>query len=96
MGRTQRDYRSYMLRLYGVRKGGESYWRGSLQSPQSGEWFHFSSLSALVEFLASDGGLAAGAGEHAQANGTAAGEGGSGVRKRRCRLFWWLGLTPVV
>ena len=54
MGDIRRDYRSYLLRLYRVRKGRESYWRASLQSPQGGEPLHFASLRELISFLEQD------------------------------------------
>ena len=73
MSGRRRDYRSYLLRLYRVRQGGESGWRASLQSPQGGKRSHFRSLSALVDFLEKEGDLGEGAGEQGQAEGSAGG-----------------------
>ena len=77
-GRRQ-DYRSYLLRLYRVCKGGESFWRASLQSPEGGKWSHFGNLSALVDFLDKESDLTEGAGEQGPAEGNVIDEGGSGM-----------------
>jgi hypothetical protein len=71
---ARRDYRSYLLRLYRVRKGGESYWRASLHAPQGGKPLHFAGLSELVAFLEQGGDLRKGAAEQGQAEETAAGK----------------------
>ena len=49
--RREQRYRSYLLRLYRVRKGKERWWRASLQPPAGGEQIHFRTLSELVAFL---------------------------------------------
>jgi hypothetical protein len=55
--REQRGYLSYLLRLWQVdfaQEGDRSdseVWRGSLESPLSGERQGFASLDELVEFL---------------------------------------------
>jgi hypothetical protein len=57
--RNQKDYVSYMLRLWrdrGDAKAGPSKaapWRASLQSPRTGEMVGFASLDALFGFLRS-------------------------------------------
>jgi hypothetical protein len=96
MGGTERDYRSYLLRLYRAQNGGEISWRASLQSPQSGERFHFRRLSELFSFLACEGDLAEGVGEYAPTNATVHGEGTLGSRGNRNRLLRWLGLALVL
>ena len=45
------DYLSYLLRLWRVRERGTSVWRGSLQSPQSGERVSFATLDELLAYL---------------------------------------------
>ncbi len=70
------DYRSYLLRLYRVRKGGESFWRASLHDTQGGEPLHFAGLSDLVAFLEQEGDLGNGVGKQDQADETTAGEEG--------------------
>jgi hypothetical protein len=69
MSSRRRDYRSYLLRLYRVRRGRESHWRASLQSPQGGKPSHFGSLSALVDFLEKGGDLREDADEQGRAEG---------------------------
>jgi hypothetical protein len=75
MGGARRDYRSYLLRLYRVRKGGESYWRASLHSPQGGKPLHFRRLSELVAFLEQEADPGAGVEGQGQAEETAGEEG---------------------
>jgi len=82
-----RDYRSYLLRLYRVRKEEGSHWRASLQSPPGGKRAHFASLGALVAFLEQEGELEEGPDE---------GEAEEDPETRRRRgLFRWLGLSVV-
>jgi hypothetical protein len=73
---SRRDYRSYLLRLYRVRKGDESYWRASLHSPQGGKPLHFRRLSEMVAYLEQEGRLVNGVAGPGQAEGSAAGEEG--------------------
>jgi hypothetical protein len=68
------DYRSYLLRLYRVRKGGESSWRASLHAPQGGEPLHFAGLSELVAFLEQEDDPANGVGAQGRAEEPTAGE----------------------
>lgn len=55
--RKQKDYVSYMLRMWRDRGDGkaggpfEGPWRASLQSPRTGEMVGFSSLDDLFDFL---------------------------------------------
>ena len=55
--RNQKDYVSYMLRMWrdrGDEKAGpskEAPWRASLQSPRTGEMVGFASLDDLFDFL---------------------------------------------
>jgi hypothetical protein len=70
------DYRSYLLRLYRVRKGGESSWRASLHAPQGGEPLHFAGLSELVAFLEQESDPANGVGGQGRAEEPTAGEEG--------------------
>jgi hypothetical protein len=74
MSRRQRDYRSYLLRLYRVREGEASRWRASLQSARGGKRLHFRSLDAMVGFLTDEGDLAEGAEEQGQGDGIDTGE----------------------
>ena len=76
MSGARRDYRSYLLRLYRVRKGRESYWRASLHAPQGGKPLHFAGLSELVAFLIQEGDLRKGVGEQGQAEETTASKDG--------------------
>jgi hypothetical protein len=46
-----RDYRSYLLRLWRATCDGETVWRASLESPQTGERTGFASLEALFLHL---------------------------------------------
>lgn len=66
MSKARGDYRSYLLRLYRVRKGGESYWRASLHSPEGGRPLHFRRLSELVAFLEQGGNWGEGEPEQGQ------------------------------
>jgi hypothetical protein len=47
----QRDYLSYLLRLWREGDGEFPVWRASLQSTQTGEKTGFGSLEALFDFL---------------------------------------------
>jgi hypothetical protein len=46
----QPDYLSYLLRLWRM-KGGAAAWRGSIESPHTGERMGFGSLDELFAFL---------------------------------------------
>ena len=74
MSGARRDYRSYLLRLYRVRKGGEPSWRASLHSPEGGKPLHFRSLSKMVDFLEQESDLGEGVGEQGEADEVATGE----------------------
>ena len=63
MGDTRRDYRSYLLRLYRVRQGGQASWRASLHPPQGGNPLHFRSLREMVSYLEQEGRPKNGVGE---------------------------------
>ena len=59
MAREQRDYASFLLRLWRSQEGGRSAWRVSLDSTETGERKNFATLRALLAFLNSqfgDGG----------------------------------------
>jgi hypothetical protein len=75
MSGTRRDYRSYLLRLYRVRKGGETSWRASLHSPEGGKPLHFRGLSEMVGFLEQEGELEEDSGEQGRAGEVADNEG---------------------
>ena len=47
----QRDYLSYLLRLWRTADGEESLWRASLKSAHSGEQVGFADLEDLFRFL---------------------------------------------
>ena len=59
----QRDYVSYMLRMWQDSSDGESprsnetLWRASLQSPHTGDLEGFASLDDLFDFLRGQAGL---------------------------------------
>jgi hypothetical protein len=61
--RKQKDYVSYMLRMWRDRGDGKAGapqkgpWRASLQSPRTGEMVGFASLDELVAFLRKQTGL---------------------------------------
>jgi len=62
MAKGPPDYVSYMLRLWRTRERGppdwrSPVWRASLQSPQTGERVHFSTLDELFAFLRGQMGL---------------------------------------
>jgi hypothetical protein len=59
--KEQRDYSSYLLRLWrvGVEEG--STWRASLKSAHSGEQVGFASLEDLFHFLRKETGMLPGA-----------------------------------
>ena len=54
---SQRDYLSYMLRMWRDGRAGEAVWRASLQSPHSGDVAGFASLDDLFAFLRRQAGL---------------------------------------
>ena len=45
------DYVSFLLRLWQSDEDGHPVWRASLESAQTGEKRHFSSVSVLAEYL---------------------------------------------
>ena len=51
MSREQRQYISYLLRLWQTRSEGELVWRASLESPHTGERRGFASLDELFTFV---------------------------------------------
>jgi hypothetical protein len=51
MSREERDYRSYLLRLWRTRRKGEPVWRGSIESPHTGQRKAFTNLAGLLAFL---------------------------------------------
>jgi hypothetical protein len=51
MAQEQRDYTSYLLRLWRSGKDEKSVWRASLQSTHNGPRLNFPDLESLVEFL---------------------------------------------
>jgi hypothetical protein len=59
MDREQRDYLSYLLRLWRVGDGAGSAWRAGLKSAHTGEEVGFGSLDALFDYLRSEAGLGA-------------------------------------
>ena len=75
MSGARDDYRSYLLRLYRVRRGGESRWRASLQAPRGGRPLHFASLSELVAYLEQEGEWVNGMAEQGQREKAAGEEG---------------------
>ena len=58
----QRDYLSYLLRLWRTGDGEEPMWRVSLRSAGSGERVGFASLEDLFHFLQSQTGARSGTG----------------------------------
>jgi hypothetical protein len=51
MSNPRRKYVAYLLRLWQVEEGGNTVWRASLESPQTGERRGFASLADLFAFL---------------------------------------------
>jgi hypothetical protein len=47
----QREYISYLLRLWQVTTEGKAVWRASLESPHTGEQLGFANLEALCRYL---------------------------------------------
>lgn len=58
MSKDQREYLSYLLRLWRVSDEDNPVWRASLQSPQTGERIGFASLNELFKFLRAQTGMA--------------------------------------
>lgn len=50
MRHFQRDYHSYLLRIWRVKEDGDA-WRASLEEVRSGELRGFSNLAALLSYL---------------------------------------------
>lgn len=50
-GREQRDYQSYLLRLWRESDGEVPVWRASLKSSHTGEKVGFGSLEELCQYL---------------------------------------------
>lgn len=50
MGSGEKDYHSYLLRLWRVKEDGHT-WRASLQEVQSGELYGFTELGELFAYL---------------------------------------------
>jgi hypothetical protein len=51
MAEEQREYHSYLLRLWRTGSQGNATWRASLESAQTGERHGFADLASLVAFL---------------------------------------------
>lgn len=51
MAKEQRDYRSYLLRLWRAENYGRSTWRVMLEDLHTGERHGFANLEALFSFL---------------------------------------------
>ena len=51
MSREERDYKSYLLRLWRTRRKGEPVWRASIESPHTGQRKAFTGLPGLLAFL---------------------------------------------
>jgi hypothetical protein len=49
--KEQRDYISYLLRLWQVKTEGRAVWRASLECPHTGELQGFADLEALCRYL---------------------------------------------
>ena len=47
----ERDYLSYLVRLWRVADGEKTVWRGSLECALSGKTYNFASLDRLLGFL---------------------------------------------
>ena len=53
MPETQHDYASFLLRLWHAQEHGQSIWRASLESTQTGQRQNFTDLECLITFLKS-------------------------------------------
>ena len=51
MTEEQREYQSYLLRLWRTSHNGKPGWRASLESAQTGERYGFADLVSLFAFL---------------------------------------------
>ena len=51
MPTEQRDYASYLLRLWKSNECGNATWRASLESMAEGRRYNFAHLGALITFL---------------------------------------------
>ncbi len=51
MDTEETGYRSFMLRLWRVKKNGECIWRASLENPRTDQTYNFPNLQALCGFL---------------------------------------------
>ncbi|MEJ2750952.1 MAG: hypothetical protein P8183_24050 [Anaerolineae bacterium] len=51
MNETHRGYVSYLLRLWQAEDNGESVWRASLESSQTGQRWAFANLDEALAFL---------------------------------------------
>ena len=51
MSAPRSGYVAYLLRLWQVRNGENTHWRGSLQDAHTGERHGFANLQALFDFL---------------------------------------------
>ena len=58
MSREERDYKSYLLRLWRTRRKGERLWRASIESPHTGQRMAFTNLAGLLAFLEKEIGTA--------------------------------------
>jgi len=56
MAEEQRDYLSYLLRLWRVCSAGKHVWRASLETPGTGERRGFARLKELFAFLEAETG----------------------------------------
>jgi hypothetical protein len=51
LSKNQRDYASYLLRLWKVMEHGRATWRASLESTHDNQRLTFSDLEALLSYL---------------------------------------------
>ncbi len=51
MDTEEAGYRSFLLRLWRVKKDSEYTWRASLENPRTAQKYNFASLEALCEYL---------------------------------------------
>ncbi len=53
MPKTNKDYASFLLRLWRAQEHGRPIWRASLESTQTGQRQNFTDLECLIAFLKS-------------------------------------------
>ena len=83
----QPDYLSYLLRLWRM-KGGAAAWRGSIESPHTGERWGFGSLDELFAFLREQTGTMPDIGEAKSSAKQRKGERHMSLEEMKAKIRW--------